>query len=51
MTAQLGESTSSAFSALRSVRALKGVTEEKLKRIGERNAHMLTKNAVPETAV
>jgi hypothetical protein len=42
MTARLGESTSSAFSALRSVRALKGVTEEKLKRIGERNAHMLT---------
>lgn len=42
MTARLGESISSAFSALRSVRALKGVTEEKLKRIGERNAHMLT---------
>ena len=42
MTARLGESLSSAFSALRSVRALQGVPEEKLKRIGERNAHMLT---------
>jgi hypothetical protein len=42
MTARLGESTSNAFSALRSVRALRGVPEEKLKRIGERNAHMLT---------
>ena len=42
MTARLGESLSNAFSALRSVRALEGVPEEKLKRIGERNAHMLT---------
>jgi hypothetical protein len=42
MTARLGESLSNAFSALRSVRALEGVSEEKLKRIGERNAHMLT---------
>jgi hypothetical protein len=42
VTARLGESISNAFSALRSVRALKGVPEEKLKRIGERNAHMLT---------
>jgi hypothetical protein len=42
MTARLGESVSNAFSALRSVRALEGVPEEKLKRIGERNAHMLT---------
>jgi hypothetical protein len=42
MTARLGESMASAFSALRSVRALRGVPEEKLKRIGERNAHMLT---------
>src|ERR1700730_10820213 len=42
MTARLGESLSNAFSALRSVRALDGVPEEKLKRIGERNAHMLT---------
>jgi hypothetical protein len=42
MKARLGESASSAFSALRSVRALKGVPEEQLKRIGERNAHALT---------
>jgi hypothetical protein len=42
MTSRLGESISNAFSALRSVRALKGVPEEKLERIGERNAHMLT---------
>jgi hypothetical protein len=42
MTARLGESLSNAFSALRSVRALEGVSEEKLRRIGERNAHMLT---------
>jgi hypothetical protein len=41
-TERLGESLSNAFSALRSVRALEGVPEEKLKRIGERNAHMLT---------
>jgi hypothetical protein len=42
MTTRLGESVSNAFSALRSVRALEGVPEDKLKRIGERNAHMLT---------
>jgi hypothetical protein len=42
MNARLGESLSNVFSALRSVRALKGIPEEKLKRIGERNAHMLT---------
>lgn len=46
MNARLGGSISSAFSALRSVRALKGVSEEKLKRIGERSAHML--NHLPE---
>ncbi len=43
MTARLVESLSSAYSAVRSVRALEGVPEEKLKRIGERNAHMLTR--------
>jgi hypothetical protein len=42
ITERLGESLSNVFSALRSVRALEGVPEEKLKRIGERNAHMLT---------
>jgi hypothetical protein len=42
MTARFGDSLSNVFSALRSVRALKGIPEEKLKRIGERNAHMLT---------
>ena len=42
MTARLGESLSNAFSALRSVRALEGILEAKLKRIGERNAHLLT---------
>jgi hypothetical protein len=42
MTARLGESLSNVYSALRSVRALEGVPEEKLKLIGERNAHMLT---------
>jgi hypothetical protein len=42
MTSRLGESLSNVFSALRSVRALEGVPEEKLNRIGERNAHMLT---------
>jgi hypothetical protein len=41
MEARLGESMASAYSALRSVRALRGVPEEKLQRIGERNAHML----------
>jgi hypothetical protein len=40
MKARFGESVSGLFSALRSVRALKDVPEEKL--IGERNAHMLT---------
>jgi hypothetical protein len=43
MQRRLGESLSSAYSALRSVRALKGVSEEKLNRIGERNAHALTR--------
>jgi hypothetical protein len=42
MDARLGESASSAFSALRSVRALVGVAEEKLNRIGERNANALS---------
>jgi hypothetical protein len=42
MTARLGESLSNAYSAVRSVRALEGVPEEKLKQIGERNAHLLT---------
>jgi hypothetical protein len=42
MDARLGESASSAFSALRSVRALEGVPKEKLSRIGERNASALT---------
>jgi hypothetical protein len=42
MTSRLGESLSSVFSALRSVRALEGFPEEQLTRIGERNAHMLT---------
>ena len=42
MEARLGDSLASAYSALRSVRALKGVPEEKLNRIGERNAHALT---------
>lgn len=42
MVARLGESVSSGYSAVRSMRALKGVPEEKLERIGERNAHMLT---------
>src|SRR5580704_17036412 len=42
MTARLAESLSSAYSAVRSVRALEGVPEGTLKRIGERNAHMLT---------
>lgn len=39
---RFGKSASSAFSALRSVRALSGVPEEKLKEIGERNANALT---------
>jgi hypothetical protein len=42
MTARFGESLASACSAVHSVRALERVPEEKLKRIGERNAHMLT---------
>lgn len=43
MISRLGESLSNVYSALRSVRALEGVPEEKLKLIGERNAHMLTR--------
>jgi hypothetical protein len=43
MRTRLGESLAGAYSALRSVRALKGVPEEKLNRIGERNAHALTR--------
>lgn len=39
---RFGKSASSAFSALRSVRALSGVPEEKLKVIGERNANALS---------
>jgi hypothetical protein len=42
MNVRLGESMSSAFSALRSVRALRGVPEEKLNQIGERNANTLS---------
>jgi len=42
MNARLGQSISSALSAVRSVRALEGVAKETLERIGERNAHMLT---------
>src|SRR5450631_1524539 len=42
MNDRLGESMSSAFSALRSVRALRGVPEERLNQIGERNAHALS---------
>jgi hypothetical protein len=42
MKDRFGESLSNAFSAMRSVRALEGVPEEKLRRIGERNAHALT---------
>jgi hypothetical protein len=48
MNARLGQSISSAFSALRSVRALEGVPEEQLNRIGERNAHALTYLAAKE---
>lgn len=43
MDARLGKSMSSAYSALRSVKALKGIPEEKLERISERNAHLLTR--------
>jgi hypothetical protein len=43
MTNRLGESMSGAYSALRSVRALRGVSEAKLEKIGERNAHTLTR--------
>ena len=43
MTARLGGSLSSAFAALRSVRALKGVPEHKLEKIGTRNAQILTR--------
>jgi hypothetical protein len=42
MKARFGDSLSGMFSALRSVRALEGVSDEMLTRIGERNAHMLT---------
>src|ERR1700730_11038732 len=42
MVTRLGPSLASAFSALRTVRALEGVPEEKLQRIGQRNAQMLT---------
>jgi len=42
MQARLGESSATAYSALRSVRALEGVPAEKLEQIGERNAHALT---------
>ncbi len=42
MEARLGESSASAYSALRSVRALQGVPNAKLAKIGERNAHALT---------
>src|SRR5690348_6950815 len=42
MNARLGPSLASAFSTVRSVRALEGVPEEKLQQIGQRNAHMLT---------
>jgi hypothetical protein len=48
MTKRFGESLSSAYSALRSVRALQGVSEDKLEKIGERNAHVLTRLPVPE---
>jgi hypothetical protein len=43
MTKRLGESISGAYSALRSVRALRGIPEAKLEKIGERNAHTLTR--------
>ncbi len=43
MDARLGKSMSTAYSALRSVRALKGIPEQKLERITERNAHLLTR--------
>ena len=42
MTARFGENLSNVYSALRSIRVLKGVPEEKPERIGERNAHMST---------
>jgi hypothetical protein len=47
MDARLGKSMSTAYSALRSVRALKGIPEQKLERIPERNAYHLTR--LPET--
>jgi hypothetical protein len=43
MQARLGESLSSAYSALQSVRKLKAIPEEKLRLIGERNAHLLAR--------
>jgi len=42
MQARFGDSLASAYSDLRSVRKLKATPEEKLNRIGERNAHALT---------
>jgi len=42
MRARFGDSLSSAYSALRSFRALRGIPQEKLELIGERNAHELT---------
>jgi hypothetical protein len=41
MTARLGGSTSSAFAAVKTVRALKGVPESELEKIGSRNAQVL----------
>jgi hypothetical protein len=43
MTARFGNNLSSAYSALKSVRALHGIPQEKLQQIGERNAHALTR--------
>lgn len=37
MDARLGKSMSTAYSALRSVRALKGISEQQLERVSERN--------------
>jgi hypothetical protein len=47
MDSRLGKSMSSAYSALRSVRALNGIPQQKLERIPERNAYHLTR--LPET--
>jgi hypothetical protein len=43
MTNRLGESMSGAYSALRSVRALQGISEAKLEKIGTRNAQVLVR--------